>query len=61
MLDYVARFEEAASRIVPWLLSGQLKYEVDMVEGLSHAPTALNKLFDGANRGKLLVKVSEEP
>jgi NADPH-dependent curcumin reductase CurA len=61
VLDYVARFEEAASRIVPWLLSGQLKYEVDMVEGLSHAPTALNKLFDGANRGKLLVKVSEEP
>ena len=61
VLDFAARFEEAASKIVPWLLSGELKYHIDMVEGLSNAPTALNKLFDGGNRGKLLVKVSEEP
>jgi hypothetical protein len=61
VLDFAARFEEAASRIVPWLLSGELKYRVDMVEGLSNAPAALNRLFDGDNIGKLLVKVSEEP
>jgi len=61
ILDYAARFHEAATQIVPWLLSGKLKYRIDLVEGLRQAPAALNKLFDGSNQGKLLVKVSEEP
>ncbi|HTS64496.1 MAG TPA: NADP-dependent oxidoreductase [Candidatus Acidoferrales bacterium] len=60
-MDYAARFQEAASQIVPWLLSGKLKYRIDLVDGLRHAPAALNKLFDGTNQGKLLVKVSDEP
>jgi NADPH-dependent curcumin reductase CurA len=38
-----------------------LKYRIDMVEGLRSAPTAINKLFDGTNTGKLVIKVSEEP
>ena len=46
---------------MPWLLSGKLKYRLDMVEGLENAPAALHKLFDGTNAGKLLVKVSQEP
>ncbi len=59
--DYFPRFPEAAAKMVPWLKEGKLKYRVDISEGLRSAPTALNKLFDGANNGKLLVKVSEEP
>jgi NADPH-dependent curcumin reductase CurA len=59
--DYAARFNEAAGKIVPWLMSGKLKYRLDMVVGLGNAPAALNKLFDGTNEGKLLVKVSDEP
>jgi NADPH-dependent curcumin reductase len=59
--DFAGRFMEAAAKIVPWLLSGKLKYRLDMVEGLKNAPAALNKLFDGTNTGKLLVKVSDEP
>jgi NADPH-dependent curcumin reductase CurA len=31
---------------------------VDIVEGLKNAVTADNKLFMGANQGKLIVKVS---
>jgi NADPH-dependent curcumin reductase CurA len=61
VLDYAPRFPEAAAQITQWLKEGKLKYRVDLVEGLCSAPTALNKLFDGANIGKLLVKVSEEP
>ena len=59
--DYAARFPEAVAKIVPWLMAGKLKYRIDMVEGLRNAPAALNKLFDGTNEGKLLVKVSAEP
>jgi NADPH-dependent curcumin reductase CurA len=32
-----------------------------MVDGLRNAPEAMNKLFDGTNMGKLLLKVSDEP
>ncbi|HEY1241950.1 MAG TPA: zinc-binding dehydrogenase, partial [Bryobacteraceae bacterium] len=59
--DFSSRFGEATAQIVQWLQQGKLKYRIDMVEGLQQAPAALNRLFDGANTGKLLVKVSEEP
>ena len=59
--DYAPRFPEAAAQITQWLKEGKLKYRIDRVDGLRNAPTALNKLFDGTNTGKLLVKVSEEP
>lgn len=61
ILDYAARFNEAAEKIVPWLLSGKLKYRTDIVDGLRNAPSALNRLFEGTNSGKLLVRVSDEP
>jgi len=59
--DFASRFGEATAQIVKWLQLGQLKYRIDQVEGLRQAPAALNRLFDGANVGKLVVKVSEEP
>jgi len=61
VLDYGSRFPEAAMHIVQWLKEGKLKYRIDVVDGLRYAPAALNRLFDGTNQGKLLVKVSEEP
>jgi NADPH-dependent curcumin reductase CurA len=59
--DFASRFGEATVQIVQWIQQGKLKYRVDMVEGLRQAPSALNRLFEGANIGKLLVKVSDEP
>ena len=31
------------------------------MDGLENAPKALNRLFDGSNLGKMVVRVSEEP
>lgn len=55
--DYAARFPEAMAKLAEWAMAGKLKYRVDVVEGLEHAPDALNKLFDGTNTGKLIVTV----
>ena len=44
-----------------WIAEGRLTYREDIVEGLEQAPAALLKLFDGANLGKLLVRVSPDP
>jgi NADPH-dependent curcumin reductase CurA len=32
-----------------------------VVEGLEKAPEAVNMLFDGDNRGKLMVRVADVP
>ncbi len=61
ILDYMARFPEALSELRGWLAEGRLKYRVDVVDGLENAPQALGKLFVGANKGKLVVKVSDDP
>lgn len=57
--DYAPRFHEAVPELAGWLMSGQLKYQTDIVEGLENAPFAVNKLFDGSKTGKLMVQVSD--
>jgi NADPH-dependent curcumin reductase CurA len=44
-----------------WLREGRLKYREDIVDGLERAPSALLKLFEGRNFGKLIVRVSPDP
>ncbi|MDD7911359.1 NADP-dependent oxidoreductase [Pseudovibrio exalbescens] len=59
MTDHWHRFGEILGKVGEYLGKGQLKYRLDVVEGLENAPTAINKLFDGSNKGKLTIKVSE--
>lgn len=61
ILDYLPRWTEAISDLGQWLNQGKVKYALEVVEGLENAPTAILKLFDGNKKGKLVVKVSEEP
>jgi NADPH-dependent curcumin reductase CurA len=57
VLDYVARFTEAATELGKWKMMGKLKDKQTVVEGLEKAPEAINMLFTGGNIGKTLVKV----
>lgn len=57
ILDYLPRAGEAIAQLATWVVSGQLKYKVDVMEGLHSAPLALEKLFSGANEGKMLVRL----
>lgn len=61
VLDYLNRFPEAMAALGNWLGEGKIQYRVDVIEGLENTPRGINKLFDGSNKGKLIVKVSEEP
>ena len=40
---------------------GRLKFREDFVDGLESAPEALIGLLKGANFGKLVVRVSDDP
>lgn len=55
--DYMPRAAEAIADLGKWFMEGRLKYRIDVVEGLDQAPSALNKLFDGTNQGKLIIKI----
>jgi NADPH-dependent curcumin reductase CurA len=57
--DYVQRFQEAATKLIMWMVAGKIKHKETIIEGLDKAPEALNLLFDGGNIGKLLIKVSD--
>lgn len=57
ILDFLPRAGEAIAQLVTWVMSGQLKYKVDVMDGLDGAPEALQKLFSGANEGKMMVKI----
>jgi NADPH-dependent curcumin reductase len=59
--DYFPRFAEGAEVLARWVKSGELKYRVDIVDGIENAPAALNRLFTGENIGKQLVRLSPEP
>ena len=59
--DYLPRAGEAIPQLLGWMQSGKLKFKVDVAQGLESAPRAVNKLFEGTNTGKLVVKISEEP
>lgn len=61
IFDYVSRYNEALADLGSWLAEGKIQYRVDVIDGLENAPRGINKLFDGSNNGKLIVKVSEEP
>lgn len=55
VLDYAARFGEAQGALLGMLLEGKLWHAEHVVEGLEHAPEALNLLFTGGNTGKVVV------
>ncbi len=59
--DYLDRYAESLEALSEWMAEGKIQYKVDIVEGIEHAPSAVNKLFTGENTGKLLIKVSDEP
>lgn len=57
VLDYAPRAMECMTELGQWLKEGKIKYRIDEVDGLKSAPMALNKLFEGTNIGKLVVRI----
>jgi NADPH-dependent curcumin reductase CurA len=56
--DFEPQFDEAEKEMSQWIAEGKLKYQEDMLEGLENMPNALNRLFEGKNKGKQLVKIA---
>ena len=58
VLDHLDKATAATADLVRWHREGRLQYRLDVVEGLENAPAAVNRLFEGGNTGKLVVRVA---
>ena len=59
-LDQLDTAEKIYSDLLEWHKAGKLQYQVEQVNGLENAPATLQKFFNGSNKGKLIIKVSDE-
>jgi len=57
VLDYMHRAGEAIGHLSDWVRDGTLTYRTDVVDDLDNAPAAFNRLFTGANTGKVMVRL----
>lgn len=55
--DYAEKFPEGIQQLAKWLQAGELVYKETIIEGFDNIPKAFIGLFEGANVGKMMVKV----
>jgi len=55
--DFAKKFPEAMKQLSEWLSAGKLTYKETIVEGFENIPQAFIGLFEGKNKGKMVVKV----
>jgi NADPH-dependent curcumin reductase CurA len=60
VIDHLDRNRAFLAEAGPWLRDGSLAYRETIVEGLERAPEAFAGLFEGANIGKMLVRVGPD-
>ncbi len=59
LTHYLDRIFDGILQLGEWVAEGRIVNRIDVVDGLANAPTALERLFTGANIGKQLVKVAD--
>lgn len=57
VFDYADRYPQAVAEMAGYLKDGRMKSKEDVVDGLANFPSALLKLFNGQNFGKLVLRV----
>ncbi|APE31347.1 NADP-dependent oxidoreductase [Halomonas aestuarii] len=57
VFDHWAHYPQFLEEVGPQVEGGQIDYEETVEEGLERTPDAFLKLFEGANRGKMLVRL----
>lgn len=55
--NYADKFPEAMKELSTWLAQDKLTYTETIVEGFENIPIAFIDLFDGKNKGKMIVKI----
>ncbi len=59
VLDYLDRAGEAIAALTDWVLGGEIAWREDIQEGFDNIPATLQRLFNGSNVGKQLLKLAD--
>ena len=57
IFDYVDRHPKGIQQLAKWLQQDKLKYTETIREGFDNIPQAFMDLFEGKNKGKMVVKI----
>jgi hypothetical protein len=60
ILDHYDKLARVSAQLAEWIADGSLEPLETVVEGFEQLPKAINMLFDGANVGKLVVRVGDQ-
>ena len=55
--NYAEKFPEGMKHLSQWLKEGKLTYSETIVDGFENIPQAFLYLFEGKNKGKMIVKI----
>jgi NADPH-dependent curcumin reductase CurA len=55
--DFVDKFPSATNQLIIWLKEGHLKNSETIISGFDNIPQAFLDLFEGKNKGKMIVKI----
>lgn len=58
IIDNLHRAQEFTDVLGGWINDGQLKYQVDILDGFENLPKGLIRLFTGENVGKQLIRLT---
>jgi len=61
VLDFAGQFRAALRQLGQWYQAGKLHYRERIVDGIENAPRAFLEMMQGANVGKQLVRLRDEP
>jgi hypothetical protein len=57
--DFMHLYDQFKSEMANWLKDGRVKYQETIYDGIANAPAAMVGLMQGANNGKMLVKLAD--
>jgi hypothetical protein len=55
--DFSEKFPQATKQLTKWLSADKLTFSETIVEGFDNIPQAFLDLFEGKNKGKMIVKI----
>ena len=58
VFDYADKYPDAIQQLSKWLAEGKLKSAETVREGFENIPQAFLDLFDGKNKGKMVIKIN---
>jgi NADPH-dependent curcumin reductase CurA len=60
VFDHAARYREGLEHLGAWVKEGKLRYREQFFDGIENTPRAFIAMLQGANTGKMLVRVRPE-